>query len=202
MLRCGKNCCFAKCDWSGTYKKIRVNPDDVWMQGFAWLGKIFFELSLVFGSSSSPGIFDRLAKLVLYIVLQESGFPSHLVIQHLDDVCVCSPEGSEEVDRFHSIYQDICSFLGVKLASEDDPDKAFKPKTEGQVLGVDYDSTSMTWHLRQDKLSIILGMIEEILEDGEATVRMLKKLCGKPVDLRSLIPGAKFHLAHLLMDGC
>ena len=88
------------------------------------------------------------------------------------------------------------------MASEDDPDKAFKPKTEGQVLGVDYDSTSMTWHLRQDKLSIILGMIEEILEDGEVTVRMLKKLCGKLVDLRCLIPGAKFHLAHLLMDAC
>ena len=35
MMRCGKNWCFAKCDWSRAYKHIRVNPDDVWMQGFA-----------------------------------------------------------------------------------------------------------------------------------------------------------------------
>ena len=41
LLRCGPNSIFAKCDWSSAYKQIKVHPDDVWMQGFAWLGKKF-----------------------------------------------------------------------------------------------------------------------------------------------------------------
>ena len=169
------------------------------MQGFSWLGKTFFELALVFGSSSSPGIFDRLAKIVLFIVTKRAKFPSHLVIQHLDDVCACSPEGMDHVDRFHDQYQKVCENLGVKLADKNDPDKSFSPRTEGQVLGIDYDSTTMTWYLRQDKMSSILSIIREVMDEGEATARMLKKLAGKLIDIRNLIPGAKFHLAHLLM---
>ena len=199
MLRCGRNCRFSKCDWSLAYKQIRVHPEDVWMQGFAWLGKIFFELALVFGSCSSPGIYDRLAKLVLYIAISKAKIPSHLVIQHLDDVCACSPEGSEDVDRFYATYHQICDLLKIKLADKADPDKSFSPRTVGQVLGVDYDSMTMTWSLRQDKMSGILSLIREVLEDGEATVRTLKKICGKLVDIRNLIPGGKFHLAHLLI---
>ena len=199
IWRCGKHCRFTKCDWASAYKQIRVHPDDIWMQGFAWLGRIFFELALVFGAASSPGIYDRLAKVVLFIVMKQVNFPSHLVIQHLDDVCACSPEGSFAVDRFYEAYRLVCEDLGVKLADKADPDKSFAPRTEGQVLGVDYDSTTMTWHLRQDKISIILNIVNGVMEDGEATARVLKKLCGKLIDIRNLIPGARFHLAHLLM---
>ena len=137
------------------------------MQGFAWLGKIFFELALVFGTSSSPGIFDRLAKLVLFIVTKLAEFPSRLVIQHLDDVCACGPEGCNKVNKFYTTYKETCGLLGITMASEDDPDKTFGPRTEGQVLGVDYDSTFMTWFLRQDKISIILGLIRGVMEEGE-----------------------------------
>ena len=35
--------------------------------------------------------------------------------------------------------------------------------------------------------------------DLEATAKTLKKLCWKLVDIRSLIPGSKFHLIHFLM---
>ena len=199
IWRCGRHCRFTKCDWASAYKQIRVHPDDIWMQGFAWLGRIFFELALVFGAASSPGIYDRLAKVVLFIVMKQVNFPSHLVIQHLDDVCACSPEGSFAVDRFYEAYRLVCEDLGVKLADKADPDKSFAPRTEGQVLGVDYDSTTMTWHLRQDKISIILNIVNGVMEDGEATARVLKKLCGKLIDIRNLIPGARFHLAHLLM---
>ena len=48
-------------------------------------------------------------------------------------------------------------------------------------------------------MAIILTIINDVLEEGEATVRVLKKICGKLVDIRCLVPGAKFHLAHLLM---
>ena len=169
------------------------------MQGFAWLGKIYFETSLVFGGVSSAGIFDRVAKIVLFIARARVKFPRYLTVQVLDDVCACSPEGSDMVDRFHQSYLETCNMLNVRLADPSDPDKSFSPRTEGQVLGVDYDSTEMTWHLREDKIAAILNIIEEVLDEGEASVRTLKRLSGKLIDIRNLIKGGKFYLAHLMM---
>ena len=76
---------------------------------------------------------------------------------------------------------------------------AFGPRTDGQVLGVNYDTVDMTWYLTDQKLNIILLLIQQVMEEGEATARVFKKLCGKLVDIRDLIIGAKFHLAHLIM---
>ena len=39
-----------------------------------------------------------------------------------------------------------------------------------------------------------------MLEEGETTVRILKKICGNLIDIRCLIPGARFHLSQLLME--
>ena len=44
LFRCGRGALMTKCDWEATYKKIRVKGDEVWQQGFKWLGKIFYEL--------------------------------------------------------------------------------------------------------------------------------------------------------------
>ena len=177
---------------------MRVHSDDVYLQGFAWLGKIFFEVCLVFGAVSSPGIYDRIAKIVVWIAAKLVDFPMRLLIQHLDDVCACSPEGSDMVDKFYKSYLKVCKRLNIKLADSNDPDKAFSPRTEGQVLGVDYCTVTMTWSLRPDKITSILDMAEKVMEEGEATARELKSLCGKLVDIRNLIVGSKLYLAHLM----
>ena len=75
----------------------------------------------------------------------------------------------------------------------------FGPSTDGEVLGVNYDSVEMVWYLSEKKLSAILALIDKLREEGEGSVREFKKLCGKLVDIRDLIEGAKFHLAHLIM---
>ena len=97
---------------------------------------VFYEMCLVFGAVSSPGIYDRLAKVVLHIVLQKSQMPARCVIQHLDDVCSASPAGSGMANRFYDCHQEVCYKIGVKLTSPDDPDKAFNASTRGIVLGV------------------------------------------------------------------
>ena len=63
---CGRGAQFCKNDWA--YNQVRVRPDDVRLQLFKWLGKYFAELSSVFGGVSSAGIYDRLAKIVLFVV--------------------------------------------------------------------------------------------------------------------------------------
>ena len=151
------------------------------MQGFCWLGKIFFELCLIFGAISSAGLYDRVAKIVVFIAAARVKFPLHMKIQHLDDVCACSPAKCDGVDNFYQSYWDISKQLGVELADPKDPDKAFAPRTEGLVLGIDYDTSNMTWRLREDKMFGILNLIREVRDGGDGEVHH-----PKVVDLHPL----------------
>ena len=189
-----------KSDYAAAYKQIRISLDEVWQQGFRWQGKVFYELCLVFGAKSAAGLFDRLAKLILHIVQWKCKMPARAVIQHLDDVCSASPAGSGRALVFHTCYEQVCEELGVKLAPPGDPDKAFGPSTDGIVLVVCYDTVSFTWYLREDKMSIILNMINNAIEDEEMTQRTVKKLCGKLIDIRVLVPSSKYYLANLIID--
>ena len=72
-----------KLDWASAYKHIAVRPEDIDLQFFSWLGMDFVELCLVFGCRSSAGLYDRLAKVVLQIVLLFCKFPADMVCQYL-----------------------------------------------------------------------------------------------------------------------
>ena len=141
-----------KVDWADAYKHVRVRAADTALQWFSWMGMFFVELCLVFGTASSPGIYDRLAKVVLGLALALSKFPRDMVCQYLDDVCAAAPAGSAALGRFREAYQQVAAQVGVKLAPEDDPDKAFAPTTAGTVLGVRYDTVAWTWEIPADKL--------------------------------------------------
>ena len=93
LNRVGRNCLMTKADWSDAYKHIRVRKEDRILQWFSWMGWFFVELALVFGTVSSPGIYDRAAKVVLDLVLRLSRFPWDMVCQYLDVVCAATPLG-------------------------------------------------------------------------------------------------------------
>ena len=186
LNRSGKGALLTKVDWASAYKQIRVDHSDIWQQGFKWLGMTFYELCLVFGASSSAGLFDRLAKIVLHIVLARSGMPRRCVIQHLDDVCSASPRSSDRAPIFYNTFKSACRDLGVKLAPEGDRDKEFGPSTQGVVLGIVYDTLTWTWTIKEDKLSTILNKIHDCMENVSMTLRDVKSLCGKLIDIRCL----------------
>ena len=71
-------------------------------------------------------------------------FPSYLCIQHQDDVCGASPDGCDSIVRFYKTYIKICEDLGIDLADPIDPGKTFAPCTNGQVLGINYDTEEGT----------------------------------------------------------
>lgn len=198
LTSCGQAAEFCKNDWAAAYKHIRVRPEDVQLQFFKWLDKYFAELALVFGSVSSAGIYDRTAKIVLFIVIQLSGLPPHLVCQYLDDVVGASPAGSGLTHRFDKTYQQVCQALGVELACRDDPDKCFGPSTQGVVLGVFFDSVEWIWALRPDKLGNIVVMLKEALEADQVEQRYLKSLYGKLEHIRELVPESKFHIGQIV----
>ena len=194
----GRGAWMSKTDWSDAYKHLHVRTADLVLQSFSWLGRFFYELCLIFGSSSSPGLYDRLAKTVLDLVIRISKFPKQWVCQHLDDVAAACPADSTQLEVFDQTYIMVAKKIGVRLAPRDDPEKAFPPSKHGIVFGVEYDTVEWTWGLPREKLAKIAQQIREILEETEVRQDEIQSIVGRIIHVRPLVQDGRFHVDHLM----
>lgn len=198
LNKAGRGCSMAKVDWSDAYKHLAVRKEDLPLQWFSWLGMAFCELCLIFGSKSSVGLYDRLAKLVLAVVCKKSDMPLSMVCQHLDDCVAASPKGSTLIHRFDEAYASVAAQLGIKLAPRDDPEKAFGPSTVGVVFGVRYDTIAWTWAIPPEKLCRLLHNLQEASDSISISQELMMSICGKILDVKALVPGGRFHVDHII----
>ena len=101
----GRGSFFCKLDWEAAYKQLRVQEGDIRQQFFCWAGRWFAELCLVFGGSSSVGLFDRLAKVFRFVATVLSKMPENQVAQIIDDVVACGTK--QEVTHFYNTYRKV-----------------------------------------------------------------------------------------------
>jgi hypothetical protein len=198
LAKVGRGCNIMKLDWADAYKHIPVRKEDVVLQYFMWLGMGFAELCLVFGTSSSVGIYDRAAKLVLDLVLKISGFPRDQVCQHLDDVCAAAPAGCGALERFHQAYRNVAAQVGVQLAPLTDPEKAFSPCKEGTVLGIRYNTVEWKWGIPQDKLIRFAHQMRAAMQAVELRQAEMWSIAGRIMHYAPLIPCGRFNLDHVV----
>lgn len=196
LHKAGRGCWICKLDWSGAYKQLRTKKADVRQQVFSWCGKYFAELCLIFGGSSSVGLYDRLAKVFRYIATVLSNMPVDQVEQIIDDIVACGTK--VQVERFYGKYREVALDCGVKLAPEEDKRKAFAASRTGEVFGVNYCTLSFTWWLGEDKLGVIVDMLLKVEESDQHTLAFLKSITGKLVHYRLMVPQGRFHLGQLI----
>ena len=194
----GRNAKICKIDWADAYKHLAVRTQDTDLQWFVWLGKAFKELCLIFGCTSSAGLFDRLAKVVVHIVIHKSNFPSNQVCHHLDDCCAAANFNSDILELFDATFSDIARQLGIKLAPRLDPEKSFGPCQKGLVLGIVYDTVQWTWALNHEKLARLLQDLKAFLDASEMAQSKIWSMVGKIIHIRPLIPDGRFNIHHLL----
>ena len=197
LHKVGRKGLICKSDWNQAYKHQFVREEDLKLQFVKFMGKYFCELALVFGASSSPGIYTDLALVPLHIAIKKSGISKDHVGMHLDDVVAVGDSNSDMIWKFDKAYREVAEAVGISLADRKDADKSFAPTTKGQVLGVDYDTEAWTWTIRQDKLIRIMHMIKEALDSDVISIGHMKSLVGKIVYIRFLVPGGKFRMGYL-----
>jgi hypothetical protein len=193
----GHGCWISKCDFADAYKHVAVCEADTDLQWFQWAGRWFKELCLIFGSASSAGIFDDLAKVLLDLVCRGANFPKHMTCQHLDDICAASAS-LEELSRFDNTFADFAKLVGVKLAPRDSPDKSFAPDKRGTVFGVWYDTEEWTWQIPDDRLVRLIDCIDEAIKKGKLRDKEMQSLAGKLVNIKPLVPAAKFNMDEIM----
>jgi hypothetical protein len=152
---------------------------------------------LIFGSASSAGIFDDCAKAVLDIVRISAAFPADMICQHLDDICAASSD-FQKLQDFNTTFQRVAKEIGVRLAPQDVPDKAFGPSKAGTVFGIHYDTEKWTWSIPDKKMNSIRLAISQAVSADKLTDKQVRSLMGKLINIKPLIPAGKYNSEHLM----
>ena len=199
LWRCGRGAIVDKLDYTSAYKHQHVEEEDLCLQVIKWGDRYFVELKLIFGSRSSPGIFDELAKVFLWCCMTLSDMPRNLVEQHLDDVLGIGLQSIDSpVWKFHQTFVDEAKILGIRLDSSGNDDKQQEPKTTVVALGVQFNTKSWTWGFKEDKLSRILHTLDSIRNCQTIPHKEMESITGKLNDVRFLVQGGKYNMLYFL----
>jgi len=128
-----------------------------------------------------------------------SKFPEAMVCQYLDDVCAASPVGRNPgVEQFRDDYMRVAAEIGVKLAPENDPEKAFNPRQDGTVLGVHYNTVKWTWEIPSEKLARLINQIDAAVAAEWLYQEQIWSLVGRIIHYAPLISNGRFNIGHLI----
>jgi hypothetical protein len=107
----------------------------------------------------------------------------------LDDNCTVDQEGSVRLRSYRMAYRDLASEMGVRLASEDNPSKAFAPSKTGEILGLIYNGTEWTWKMPDDKSDRLLVLLGKGIREGQLMNKEAMCLAGKINHYSNLVAG-------------
>jgi hypothetical protein len=192
IIECGKGARMWKLDWTDAYKNVPICMTQLKYQGFFWCGMYFVETQLVFGSKHAVSAFDRLGGSVEHFAQVEVQFPQAFIHRTLDDLPFVTPKHSALGPEFLFVYKDLCRELGVQLAPTCPMhEKAFEDSTQGTVLGVRFNTESLTWSITESKARGILTRIQPIMAGQPAQLLQMQKLVGTLNDFAQMCPFLK-----------
>jgi hypothetical protein len=207
LYEAGKNANFSKFDMKTAYKNVPQHPS-VWpYQGFYWQTKFFIDISTVFGSGAAPSQFDVFSATVQFIAQFLCLVPVFFILRQLDDLVILSPSYSTACQQFSAIYQQLCSQLNIKIAPPcPKKEKAFLNSHDGVVLGIYFNSESMTWAVPHYKFVRYIRCIDAFLSNATVCLDDLHSLCGYLNDFALFSPFFKafkapiFYFLHEFKD--
>ena len=87
--------------------------------------------------------------------------------------------GDPACQRVYDAYRELAPRMGVKLAPEEDADKAFPPSTKGICLGVELDLLNWTWKIPHRKVVVLRHDLNQVATQKEVNNGMLEQLSGR-----------------------
>ena len=194
LKEAGRRASFSKYDIKDAYKLIPAKSSDLKLQGFTWLGRYFCETQQTFGGVPSVCNFDRLGNTIATLVAVSGSVPRDKISRTLDDFQCLSPAGSEIGKIFGRNMKDICEYINVPLAPVcQKKEKAFEMETRGYVLGIGFDSVSMTWFLSKEKTDKLKKRCLECCASSHMDLLQTQKLMGSINDYCQLNGFLRFY---------
>ena len=209
IARAGRGATLSCSDMVSAYKSLPVCVKQQRLQVFHFLGREFVDLRLIFGDKAACMWFDRFHHcIVAFFVLPRAPLPRGWVGRTIDDLTtVCPSTATDLTDRFVTVYREELARLGISAAPEDPSRcKAFDGNTSGEILGVWFDTISMTWKLSDSKISVLVTQLMEAsvagaslsLNDVEVIHGKLSHFCQHAPPLSLLVAETLEFLRELL----
>jgi hypothetical protein len=189
IARMGQGTTLNIADIKSAFKHVPVHPDDVPLLGFEWKGKYYFEVTLPFGLRSAPGLYDRLAEALTWI-LHNEGIDA--LFRFVDDFMLPDPPGTPP-DVTINKFIAVCEALGIHLAR----DKLITNATTAIYLGIEFDTIRMEARLPQDKLESLRAFITQWLTKTKTTLNELQVLGGKLEWCSAVVPPGSTYNQHV-----
>jgi hypothetical protein len=180
LLKAGLNATFTKLDVSDAYKLVPCSPEDWRYYGIKWQGKFFHETQTAFGNKAAPAQFDDLMEIVVRITRTLGNILKQWVFRQLDDTICLSPANANYTKPFIETFRTVCKQLRIPLAPEDPKfEKAFGITQRGTVLGIIFDSTTLTWTLPEKKSNETITLLQAMLNSHTCPLLQFQRLHGK-----------------------
>ena len=192
ITRAGRNSILSKCDMVAAYKTMKVCQDQRMLQGFLFCGKLFIDLCLIFGDKAACMWFDRLHFcIVMFFVIPKTTIPSIAVGETVDDITVAVPSTAvTALSTFVQSYREQLTSLNIKAAPSDPACvKAFDSSREGEILGVLFSTSNMTWTLGLRKTKKLADHLWKVVRiTAPLSLLEAEKLAGKVSNFAQLAP--------------
>ena len=191
ILDRGQGSWLCKTDIVDAFKQILIHPSLWHLYGVKWNGEYFFYTRLVFGSRSSPNIFDWLSQAICWIAQHNYGI--HFMLHLLDDFLTIDPRNAT-AGRTMALLTLVFNRLCVPIA----PHKTVGPTVQLQYLGIILDTERMEARLPDDKLSRIITILDMLKNKHIISKRELLSLLGHLNFASRVIPQGRSFVAYLL----
>ena len=109
----GQGALMAKFDVEAAYRNIAIHPSDRFLLAMKWRSKIHVDLAPPFRLRSAPYIFNCVAELVEWILVNNYKVPDFL--HYLDDFITAGPPDSPQCTQNLSTVLLVCDRLGLPL---------------------------------------------------------------------------------------
>ena len=86
----GRGALMAKFDVDSAYRDVPIHPLDRYLLGMKWRHHFYVDLALPFGLRSAPYIFNSIADLVEWILINNHQIPD--LLHYLDDFLPAAPQ--------------------------------------------------------------------------------------------------------------
>lgn len=189
IMDCGKGARLWKWDLTDAYKNLPAAKGDLRAQGFTWLGKYFIETQEPFGSEAAVAAFDRTGHTLADLAIATSKIPRKWVHRILDDLPLVTPARSGLGPIFADHYRRICEAVGTQLAPLcPKKEKSFEDSTTGLILGIFFNTNTLTWYISQEKCDRLLHAMSGPLLGDKVPLAAMQKLLGLLNDFGQMCP--------------
>ncbi|CAF0995334.1 unnamed protein product [Didymodactylos carnosus] len=176
------------------FKMIPVKPELWRYLGICWNGFYYFYTRLVFGSRSSPKIFDLFSSITCWIAKENYGI--RFILHLLDDFIPFHPP--DEADPTMVSMKLMFKRLNVPLS----PLKTVGPTFVLEYLGIIIDSQLMLVSLPEDKRVRVLETVYTYLNKKRCTKRELLSITGYLGHASRVIPAGRSFVSYLIALSC